>query len=443
MNTERPDTNSFEALYEITRAINSILEPGTLLERVLEAAMDHLNAERGFVLIADQVGTGGYSVAAVKNFGTAQSSEVFAASSSVVRNVLSSGEPILTYDAMADSRFEASTSIITQKILSIICIPLQSGNRTTGAVYLDSSVSRKAFTEESMKFLAVFGHLAAIALDNAQRYAQLQLENRRLQEAIEHARGFTDVMGESARWKRVLELTQTGQPQRPPGQAQHQADAAVVLARVGLGLAVLEHRGARVRYRRPERQQHGPHRLGTVVSSPCAGEFSIVSASMGAGHDGAAKELRRRLESSGHEVEVVDFLDAVAFHIGPLLRWYYQFQLRVAPWSYELSYRLSPVLRAPAIVVDTWLTKRNLKKLIKEFRPDAVVSVYPLASLVLGRMRRRRSSCGSRRSPTSPTSPSTRCGCTAASTVTSRSASSAPRPPRRAAGRRPTPAVRS
>lgn len=111
---------------------------------------------------------------------------------------------------------------------------------------------------------------------------------------------------------------------------------------------------------------------------------------MGAGHDGAAKELRRRLERTGHEVEVVDFLDAVALHIGPLLRWYYEFQLRVAPWSYELSYRLSPVLRAPAIMLDTWLTKRKLKKLIKEFRPDAVVSVYPLASLVLGRMRRKK-----------------------------------------------------
>jgi UDP-N-acetylglucosamine:LPS N-acetylglucosamine transferase len=116
----------------------------------------------------------------------------------------------------------------------------------------------------------------------------------------------------------------------------------------------------------------------------------IVSASMGAGHDGAAKELKRRLEASGHRVEVVDFLDAVAFHIGPLLRWFYQVQLRMAPWSYELSYKLAPVLRAPAVMLDTWLTRRKLKRVIKEFRPDAVVSVYPLASLVLGRMRRKK-----------------------------------------------------
>jgi UDP-N-acetylglucosamine:LPS N-acetylglucosamine transferase len=131
---------------------------------------------------------------------------------------------------------------------------------------------------------------------------------------------------------------------------------------------------------------------------------------MGAGHDGAAKELKRRLEASGHRVEVVDFLDAVAFHIGPVLRWFYQVQLRMAPWSYELSYKMAPLLRAPAVMLDTCLTRRKLKRAIKDFRPDAVVSVYPLASLVLGRMRR----C----SPSSPTSPSTRCGCTVGSTAT-------------------------
>jgi processive 1,2-diacylglycerol beta-glucosyltransferase len=130
--------------------------------------------------------------------------------------------------------------------------------------------------------------------------------------------------------------------------------------------------------------------MGTVVSTLVRRSILIVSASMGAGHDGAARELRRRLEAAGHRVEVVDFLDAVAFHIGPVLRWFYQVQLRMAPWSYELSYKMAPLLRAPAVMVDTWLTRRNLKRVIKDFRPDTVVSVYPLASLVLGRMRRKK-----------------------------------------------------
>ena len=37
---------------------------------------------------------------------------------------------------------------------------------------------------------------------------------------------------------------------------------------------------------------------------------------MGAGHDGAANELRKRLEHQGHEVRIVDFLDCCPFGIG-------------------------------------------------------------------------------------------------------------------------------
>ena len=188
---------------------------------------------------------------------------------------------------------------------------------------------------------------------------------------------------------------QAGQPYRPPGQSQHQTDAPVdgsvpVRTRVPLGLTLLQDRRRGVGEGRSERQQHGRHARWTVVSRSVRRSILIVSASMGAGHDGAAKELRRRLEASGHRVEVIDFLDAVAFHIGPLLRWFYQVQLRMAPWSYELSYKMAPLLRAPAVMLDTCLTRRKLKRAIKDFRPDAVVSVYPLASLVLGRMRRKK-----------------------------------------------------
>ena len=65
----------------------------------------------------------------------------------------------------------------------------------------------------------------------------------------------------------------------------------------------------------------------------------IISASMGAGHDGAARELRKRLESRGHDVTVVDFLTMMPFKLGAFCRWTYETQLKTMPWSYELSYK--------------------------------------------------------------------------------------------------------
>ena len=249
MNAEQTQTNSLEALYNITRAINSVLEPDRLLEKILESAMAHLNAERGFVFLAE--GSGKFSVAAAKNFGTPQTSHAFAASSSVVRKVLDAGEPVLTYDAQTDERFEASRSIITQKILSIICIPLRLSDRTTGAVYLDSSVSRRAFTEESMKFLSVFGHLAAVALENAQRTAQLQAENRRLKDAVELSQRFTHLIGGSGAWMRVLERM----------ERVLDVDASVLITgESGTGKEVI----ARTIH------DHGNRRNGTFVAVNCA-----------------------------------------------------------------------------------------------------------------------------------------------------------------------------
>ncbi|MFA6468280.1 MAG: sigma 54-interacting transcriptional regulator [Bacteroidota bacterium] len=204
---EHPKDN-FNALFEITRTINSILEPDALLEKVLEIAMKHLSAERGFVILADTNSESGYTVVTVKNFNSKKASEEFAASSSVVKSVLQSGEAILTFDAMSDERFESSVSIMAQKILSIICIPLRAGERIFGAVYLDSSKSRKAFTEDALKFLTVFGSLAAIAIENAQRYSTLEKENTRLKNQADVSHLFSNIIGASEKWRKVLEISQ-------------------------------------------------------------------------------------------------------------------------------------------------------------------------------------------------------------------------------------------
>jgi transcriptional regulator with GAF, ATPase, and Fis domain len=206
MTTDQTIQENFDALYQIAKSVNSILEPTDLLERVLEIAMTRLSAERGFIILSNPDKENGYEVDVIKNFTSQKTTSEIAASSSVIKNVLETGEAVLTFDAQNDERFDSSTSIIAQKILSIICIPLQTGNRTFGAVYLDSGKMLKEFTEESLKFLTIFGNLAGIAIENAKRYTELQKQNERLKNEAEVTHLFSSLIGTSKKWISALEI---------------------------------------------------------------------------------------------------------------------------------------------------------------------------------------------------------------------------------------------
>ncbi|HTX18313.1 MAG TPA: sigma-54-dependent Fis family transcriptional regulator [Bacteroidota bacterium] len=206
MSTEAND--NVDALFEVAQVVNSILEPSELLAKVLEIAIVHLSAERAFVLLADAAAPGGFTVVASRNFTETDGASRLAASSSVVSTVLQTGKPVLSFDALTDQRFEASTSIIAQKILSIVCIPLRAGDRLIGAVYLDSAKSRHAFTDEAVKFLTVFAGLSAIAIENARKFADLQEENKRLRNEVTTPAKFKGIVGKSKRWRDVLELVE-------------------------------------------------------------------------------------------------------------------------------------------------------------------------------------------------------------------------------------------
>jgi processive 1,2-diacylglycerol beta-glucosyltransferase len=115
----------------------------------------------------------------------------------------------------------------------------------------------------------------------------------------------------------------------------------------------------------------------------------VVSASMGAGHDGAARELRARLERSGHDVAVLDFLPLMPLRLGHFIRWFYGQQLAHAPGSYQWHYEKMQTNRFVMWVTwwyATW-AKGRLHRRVRRWAPDAVVSTYPLASQALGTLR--------------------------------------------------------
>ncbi|WP_051969402.1 MGDG synthase family glycosyltransferase [Kitasatospora azatica] len=118
--------------------------------------------------------------------------------------------------------------------------------------------------------------------------------------------------------------------------------------------------------------------------------ITVVSASVGAGHDGAARELVRRLREAGFDAECHDFLDLLPRGCGRLLRGSYALELKVAPWAWGWLLRGLEKHRGSSGLVGSLFAAAAAKRTRALIGPDvaAVVSTYPLASQALGRLRR-------------------------------------------------------
>ncbi|GLZ12924.1 hypothetical protein Acsp04_31590 [Actinomadura sp. NBRC 104425] len=123
----------------------------------------------------------------------------------------------------------------------------------------------------------------------------------------------------------------------------------------------------------------------------------IVSASMGAGHDGVAAELARRLAAAGGAAEVVDLLELLPLGLGGGLRRWYGWMMRSAPWLYALIYRVffappPPRRHRRACAWDSPLTvlaAARLRRLVAGRRPGEVVTTFHVAAQAAGRLRGR------------------------------------------------------
>ncbi len=108
---------------------------------------------------------------------------------------------------------------------------------------------------------------------------------------------------------------------------------------------------------------------------------------MGAGHDGVAYELERRLHARGATAKVYDYLDLLPARTGPFYRAFYAQQLKYAPSSYEWLYgKMDRGFLGP---VATWLGglgSRKVRRIARDY--DVVVSTYPLGCQATGKLRR-------------------------------------------------------
>jgi len=202
--TETGRDTILDALSRISNVINTLQEPDTLLERIMDIAVETVGAERGYILLTDDAGTP--QVRTARNFSEENLKDVTRISTSVVRQVLQTGETVLVYDTESEGGFDSMHSIIMYKIRSVACVPLKIKERPMGVIYLDSINHRSGFTHTSIPFLTTFANQAAIALENAQLYQNVREENRQLRKEAQRVSGFAGIIGESAKMKQVFDM---------------------------------------------------------------------------------------------------------------------------------------------------------------------------------------------------------------------------------------------
>jgi len=176
--------NELETLYEIARVLNSTLEFDKVLLLVMDEVIDVVNAERGFlVLLNPATRQLEFKIARDKQQRTVDQSE-FAPqiSRSTVNRVVQTREPVVTDDAQMDDALKAQESIMAFGIRSIMCVPLVVRDNCIGAVYVDSRINANLFSPKHRDLLLAFCHQAAIAIDNARLFADLNKALRRVEE---------------------------------------------------------------------------------------------------------------------------------------------------------------------------------------------------------------------------------------------------------------------
>ncbi|MBD3166764.1 GAF domain-containing protein [bacterium] len=197
---------SLQALLNVSQVLSSILEGRDLLNKILEIAVETVNAERGFLVLLD--GDEDFHVEVSRNLTEEDADELAKPSGSILKRAISGLKPLLVHDVKTDPRFQGSESLIMQEITSAIAVPLVQRDVVVGAVYVDSRKDRRKFTEENLGFFRAFAGLAAMAYRNAERFSQLRDEKEMLQTEISKAYGFKEIVGVHPSMKEVFALMQ-------------------------------------------------------------------------------------------------------------------------------------------------------------------------------------------------------------------------------------------
>ncbi|MCK4961336.1 MAG: GAF domain-containing protein, partial [Anaerolineales bacterium] len=175
------DRRNLRALAEIGQVVNSSLDTKTVINEVMDTIIRLTGAERGFLMLRNELGEMEINVARNWERVTLEPNEI-EISRTIVERVVLKGEAVLTTNAQTDPRFGRQESIVAYNLRAILCVPLKVKGELTGVIYADNRVREGLFTMKERSLLSDFANQAAVALENARLFESVR---RSLDEVIE------------------------------------------------------------------------------------------------------------------------------------------------------------------------------------------------------------------------------------------------------------------
>jgi predicted ATPase/serine phosphatase RsbU (regulator of sigma subunit) len=163
-----------------SQAISSEVQLDKLLSRLMTSVIENAGAERGFLLLEKNgqwviEATGAINAAEV-SVGLAQPIDEQSAvlPSSVINYVARTREYVVLRDAAHEGPFTHDHYVLTRQPKSILCAPLLKQGELGGMLYLENNLNTAVFTTESLEILKLLASQAAISIDNARLYGNLE-----------------------------------------------------------------------------------------------------------------------------------------------------------------------------------------------------------------------------------------------------------------------------
>lgn len=164
----------YEIIYEVSRTVNSSLDPGEVLNRIAEQVTGAMGVKGCFIRLLDRSGK---VLKPAAYYGLseryAHKGVVEVAKSGLDREAFT-GKVVQIADAGSDPRFQYGSEAAREGLVSVLVAPLfVEGSRPIGVLRVYTG-QRREFDDEEIGFLQAIANISAIAIENARMHQTLK-----------------------------------------------------------------------------------------------------------------------------------------------------------------------------------------------------------------------------------------------------------------------------